>query len=458
MADSPGLLARLSGAADEAALPARVRQVIAAQQLRGEQLIGWAQLVVGLTWTALYLAAPKTFEDSQTIMAFGFAFGPVPVALAAYVAITAMRLWLTYRGIAPAWLLMGSVVLDMVLLLGLIWSFHLQYMQPAAFYLKAPTLLYVFIFIALRALRFSAAYVMLAGAVAAVGWLVLVYYAMATAEQDMGVTRDYIAYMTSSAVLLGAEFDKVITILLTTVILAVAILRARGLLVRSVAEGAAASELSRFFAPEIARQITQAEHRIQPGQGEKRRSAILMADIRGFTALSKRVEPNALMTLLADYERRMVGVIQAHGGSIDKFMGDGILATFGAAVRTDTYAADALAAVRALGQAAEAWQADLVARGEEPLQVNFAVAAGEVVFGAIGDADRLEFTVIGDAVNLAAKLEKANKDQAVKALTTAETLAIAERQGYRAASPHETRPASTVDGVAAPVDLVVLLV
>ncbi len=457
MADSPGLLARLSGGANEAALPARVRQVIAAQQLRGEQLIGWAQLLVGLTWSALYLTAPKTFEESQTIMALGLAFGPVPVALGIYVALTAIRLWLTYRGIAPAWLLMGSVVLDMVLLLGLIWSFHLQYMQPAAFYLKAPTLLYVFIFIALRALRFSAAYVLLAGAVAAVGWLVLVYYAMVTADADMGITRDYIAYMTSSAVLLGAEFDKVITILLTTAILAVAIVRARGLLVRSVAEGAAASELSRFFAPEIARQITQAEHRIQPGQGEKRDAAILMADIRGFTALAKRIEPNELMTLLADYERRMVGVIQAHGGSIDKFMGDGILATFGAAVRTDTYAADALRAVQALGEAAEAWRDDLATRGQEPLQVNFAVAAGEVVFGAIGDADRLEFTVIGDAVNLAAKLEKANKDQAVRALTTAATLAIAERQGYRPPAPHDVRPQSAVDGVAAPVDLVVLL-
>ena len=230
-----------------------------------------------------------------------------------------------------------------------------------------------------------------------------------------------------------------------------------GLLVRSVAEGAAASELSRFFAPEIARQITQAEHRIQPGQGEKRDAAILMADIRGFTALAKRIEPNELMTLLADYERRMVGVIQAHGGSIDKFMGDGILATFGAAVRTDTYAADALRAVQALGEAAEAWRDDLATRGQEPLQVNFAVAAGEVVFGAIGDADRLEFTVIGDAVNLAAKLEKANKDQAVRALTTAATLAIAERQGYRPPAPHDVRPQSAVDGVAAPVDLVVLL-
>jgi adenylate cyclase len=445
------------GEADEARLPARVRRTILAEQLRSEQLIGWAQLLVGVTWAGLYALAPKTFAESQTIMLAGLAFGPVPVALALYIGFTLLRLWLTYRGLAPAWLLTLSVALDMALLMGLIWSFHLQYGQPAAFYLKAPTLLYVFIFIGLRALRFSAGYLLLAGALAALGWLVLVHYAVWTAPAGIGITRDYVAYMTSAQILLGAEFDKVITILLTTAILAVAILRARALLVRSVAEGAAASELSRFFAPEIARRITQAEDRIQPGQGEKRDAAILMCDIRGFTDLSKRIAPNALMALLADYERRMVAVIQAHGGSIDKFLGDGILATFGAAVRTQTYAADALAAVQALGAAAASWQAERAGRGEAALAVNFAVAAGPVVFGAIGARERLEFTVIGDAVNLAAKLEKANKAEGTRALTTAETLALAEAQGYRAPAPHARRPRRAIEGMAAPLDLVVLL-
>ena len=460
MTNRPGSLStwrRTFSRGDEAALPARVRQTIAAQQLRGEQLIGWAQLAVGVTWAILYALAPKTFADSQTIMWGDLAFGPVPVALGLYIAFTALRLWLTYRAFAPAWLLTLSVGLDMVLLLGLIWSFHLQYMQPAAFYLKAPTLLYVFIFIALRALRFSAGYVLLAGAAAAVGWLVLVYYAAIHAEPGAGVTRDYVTYMTSSRILLGAEFDKVITILLVTAILAVAILRARALLVRAVAEGQAAQDLSRFFAPEIAQRITRAEHRIRPGQGVLRPAAILMADIRGFTNLAKRVPPDRLMALLADYERRMCGVIQAHGGSIDKFLGDGILATFGAALPTETYAADALRAVQALGEAATAWQAELAADGQPALAVNFAVAAGEVVFGAIGDAERLEFTVIGDAVNLAAKLEKANKAEAVRALTTAETLRLAEAQGYVAPVPHEQRGGAMIEGVATPVDLIVLL-
>jgi len=432
-------------------MPERVEQVIAEQEIRSERLIGWAQLAVGCVWTALYAVAPKTFDPDMT-------FEPVPVALGLYVAFSVLRLVLLYRNLAPRWLLGLSVVVDMGLLMGLIWSFHLQYMQPAAFYLKAPTLLYVFIFIALRALRFSAGYVLLAGATAALGWLGLLYYALSTSTAaDMGVTRDYVAYMTSLQVLIGAEFDKIITILLSTAILAVAIVRARRLLVIATVEGAAHSDLSRFFAPEIEQRITSAEQQIQPGRGELREAAVLICDIRGFTPLAMTTPPGELMALLADYQHRMVEGIQGNGGSIDKFLGDGIMATFGAALPSESYAADALRAIDDLGRLADEWHAERRSQEEPPLEIGFAVAAGPVVFGAVGDANRMELTVIGDPVNLAAKLEKANKAEDSRALTTAATLRLAEAQGYRPPRQIEVRPARPVEGLDSPVDLAVLL-
>ena len=430
-------------------LPERVQRVIEAQQVESERLIGWAQLVVGVTWAVLYALTPKTFSADET-------FAPVPVALALYIGFTGLRILLLRQGFVQNWFLSLSVVADMALLMGLIWSFHLQYAQPAAFYLKAPTLLYVFIFIALRALRFSPSYVLLAGGVAAFGWLGMVYYAMLEAEDGMGVTRDYIEYMTASKVLLGAEFDKVITILLTTLILAVAIVRARKLLVASVVENAANTELSRFFSPEVARQITGSEHLIQPGEGEMRQAAILICDIRNFTPLAMRSDPNALMRLLADYQSRMVTVIQRHGGAVDKFLGDGILATFGAALPTETYAADALAAMTDMRRAAADWRTERAAAGLQPLEIGFAMAAGPVLFGAVGDTDRLEFTVIGDAVNLAAKLEDANKTQRVIAMTDAASFALACAQGFQPQIEPVSRPGTAVAGIAEPVDLVVL--
>ena len=130
----------------------------------------------------------------------------------------------------PAWFLTLSVAADLTLLMMLIWSLHIQYDQPASFYLKAPTLLYVFIFIALRALRFEARFVLLTGLFFALAWLALVFYVVSIDPQDNMITGDYAAYMTSNTILLGAVFDKVISILMVTGILCVALVKARKLL------------------------------------------------------------------------------------------------------------------------------------------------------------------------------------------------------------------------------------
>lgn len=429
--------------------PARVRDAIDRQRHQSEKLIGWVQLAVVGTFAALYAASPKTF--AADVM-----FEPVPWALAAYLAFTLVRMASSRRGPLPQWLVALSVVADMALLFGLIWSFHLQYGQPAAFYLKAPTLLYVFIFIALRALRFEARFVVLAGLAAAAGWLLLVAYAVLLDPGGDAITRDYVAYMTSAQVLLGAEFDKVVSILVVTLILAVAIVRARRLLVRSATEGAAAEDLSRFFAPEVADQITRSEQRIEPGQGELVDAAVLFCDIRGFTRLSLELAPDALMALLAEYEARMGDAIRGHGGSIDKYLGDGIMATFGAATRSKTWAADAMSAVDELVAVAEAWRDERRAAGARPLEIGFAVATGPVIFGAVGDPGRLEYTVIGDAVNLAAKLEKHNKEVDAVALTTEWAYEEARAQGYVPPARRRVLGKSAIGGVESPVSLVVL--
>jgi len=100
--------------------------------------------------------------------------------------------------------------------------------------------------------------------------------------------------------------------------------------------------------------------------------------------------------------------------------------------------------------------AQRAAAGLPPIAVGVAVTTGRVIFGAIGDESRLEFTVIGDAVNLAAKLDKHSKAEGVRALTTAEAYDLALAQGFATARPLERRPARKVEGVTAPVDLAVI--
>ena len=129
----------------------------------------------------------------------------------------------------------------------------------------------MFIFIALRALRLEARYVVAAGLVAAAGWTGLASYAIYTTGTEM-VSRDYVYYMTHNTVLVGAELDKIISILLVTAIIAVAINRARNLLNRSVTEGQAAQDLSRFFSPEIADQITASEAAVHMGDASRQQA------------------------------------------------------------------------------------------------------------------------------------------------------------------------------------------
>jgi adenylate cyclase len=126
-----------------------------------------------------------------------------------------------------------------------------------------------------------------------------------------------------------------------------------------------------------------------------------------------------------------------------------VLASFGAVAPSATHAADALRAMEAI-------QAALLREGSPPFAIGMAVSGGEVLFGTVGAEGRLEYTVIGDAVNLAAKLEKHNKAEGSAALTDAATFALAEAQGYRPAARVERRAGRAVAGVEGPLDLVVL--
>jgi adenylate cyclase len=434
---------------DSKRLPERIVTAILSLQDASERLLGWFQLAVVILFGLLYSVSPKTFSADET-------FSLVPWFLAVYLVLTLARLLISYRRRMSAAMLYLSVIVDMGLLLGMIWAFHLQYQQPPSFYLKAPTLLYVFIFIALRALRFEARYVIAAGIVAAVGWTALAVYATYASGGMEIITRDYVHYLTSNSVLPGAEFDKIIAILTVTAIIAVAITRARRLLIKAVTEGTAAHDLSRFFAPEIAKKITAAEQEVTAGKGETRNAAILMVDIRGFTRLAAVIKPDDLIAMLADYQSRMVPVIQRHGGTIDKFLGDGIMATFGAARVSNSFAADALETVDDIMQAADAWAIELTEQNRPVLQIGAAVTAGQIVIGAVGDASRMEFTVIGDAVNLAAKLEKHTKTEGVRALCTASAFETALHQGYRPTGERKKLNGRNIEGVEKPQDIVVI--
>jgi adenylate cyclase len=379
-------------------LPERVRRSIARQQAQSEQLISWVQLLLVVIFATLYAIAPKTGAHAP--------FQPVPWALGLYFAFTVMRLLFSLRRALPEWILMISLVMDMGLLMVLIWSFHIQYMQPPSFYLKAPTLIYVFIFIALRALRFDPRHIILAGLAAVAGWVILVLYVVFSEAGNPMITRNFVTYMTSNAVLIGAEVDKVISITLVTLILAAAIARAKRVFERDMFDSMAAADLSRFVSPEVAHRITHADKKIAGGDAEIREVSILFTDIEGFSTLSEQLEPVELSRILNDFFQTLSEIATRCGGVITQYQGDMILVTFNAVTPNAHHAQNAVTTALAIQ---EMLKNRTFGHGVR-LKARCGINSGKVAIGAMGAQDRLVFTVLGDEVNVASRLEALNKD------------------------------------------------
>jgi adenylate cyclase len=163
------------------------------------------------------------------------------------------------------------------------------------------------------------------------------------------------------------------------------------------------SNFERYFAPSLAARIASAPDAVRLG-GDKRAIAVLFSDIRGFTALSENMNPDDMATLLSEYFTEMVDCVFRHGGTLDKFMGDAVMAQWGAPIASDDDADRAMTAamdmMRGLGELNKKWKA----AGKPTLQIGIGLNYGEAFAGNIGSEKRLEFTVIGDAVNTASRL------------------------------------------------------
>lgn len=430
------------------ALPNRLQRLVLIEEERSERLIGWVQLAVVATFATLYGLAPRPADAGMAVLE------PVPVALGIYFVFTLMRIAMSRLSILPGWFLFISMVVDTAMLFGLIWSFHIQYDQPPAFSLKVPTFMYIFVFIAVRALRFDPRYVLTQGVLAAIGWVIVVGFAIDGSPPGT-ITRSFSAYLGGNAILIGAEFDKVFVILMVTAILALVLWRARATLIIAIRESTATRDMRRFLSEGVADVITSSEREAVAGSGVERDAAVMMLDIRSFTPFATSVSPHRVVEALTLYHGLVVPIVERHHGVIDKFLGDGVMASFGAVSPSDKPAADALAALEDILDVVPEWHAALAeADIDEKLHINGAVAAGRIVFATIGNAERLEYTVIGEPANLAAKLEKHNKVENCVGLADAETYARALEEGYeprRAVRPLSGR---AVSGTLGQIDLV----
>jgi adenylate cyclase len=168
-------------------------------------------------------------------------------------------------------------------------------------------------------------------------------------------------------------------------------------------EAVVVSNFQRYFAPNLATQIAQQEGEVALG-GAKRPVVVFFSDIRGFTPMSEAMNPDEIAGLLTEYFTEMVDIVFEHSGTLDKFMGDAIMALWGAPIAHEDDADRAMQCALDQIQTLEKMNAKWKESGRHPLAIGIGINFGEVFAGNIGSNRRLEYTVIGDAVNTANRL------------------------------------------------------
>lgn len=207
-----------------------------------------------------------------------------------------------------------------------------------------------------------------------------------------------------------------------------------------VVEGAEKRKMTRLFGRYVSRDVFAqlvAHPELAELGGARRDMTVLFSDIRGFTSVTERGDPEQLVAQLNEYFSTMVEVVFAHHGTVDKFVGDMVMALFGAPLDDADHAEHAVAAaigmVEELGRLNQRWRA----RGLPQLDIGIGINSGEMIAGNIGSSSIMSYTVIGDNVNLASRLESLNKEYKTRII-------MADATRTRLTGPRDARPLGDV--------------
>jgi adenylate cyclase len=290
-----------------------------------------------------------------------------------------------------------------------------RHMQPELVFGFWPPLLY-FVFIVLSTLRLDFWLSLWTGVVAAVQHAVLVVWLL---PFGAGVSRaDQTIYY---------HLSRSVMLLLAGIVAGIVAQSLRRQFENSVAAGAARDRVTNLFGQHVSPAVVD---RLLAAQAdppsEIRPVCVLFLDIRGFTAMTRARSAPDTVTLLNDFFAEMVAIVDRRGGIINKFLGDGFLALFGAPLADPQASAHAISAGRDMLAAVEAWN---VQRPAQTLRVGIGIHLGNAVTGTVGSPQRKEYTVIGDTVNLAARLEQLTKETGSQLLVSDALRALAVEHG-----------------------------
>lgn len=402
-------------------MSARVERILQAQEMAGERLVNRIRLAYGLLGLAMAIAAAGiNTPAANTVFLLQ---GALLVAMCGALHLV----FRASRGRYLPWAKYATITFDITMV-------HLTVLAAARnhsgvieyFHSFFPLVLVLWNL--LSGLRYS-----VAACLYSAGYTALLSAVMLAAVVGMGlVPVSPTSIWGQNAINIADEAMRVVFVSASGLVAALLASIARRLIRRAEEESASRAalerqkaRLSKYLGGELAEVVVGDGFNLE---GERRQATILFTNIRNFTTLAQATGPEQTVKLLNDYFTEMVAIVFRYGGTLDKFLGDGLMAVYNAPfdqanapLRAVLTALEMVAAVDRLNLVRTA-PGDGAAAGEPgPLRIGAGIASGEVIAGNIGSAERMEYTVIGDAVNLAARLETLNRDLRTAIVISEET-------------------------------------
>jgi adenylate cyclase len=290
---------------------------------------------------------------------------------------------------------------------------------------------FVYFYVLLIGLAFSCrpklvAWGGISGAIAwsiAVAWICLQPDTMLTLPMDLTVNSELLRFSTPTFVDLDMPIRDVVVFLIVSMLLATVVARSRDLVRRQASLERERGNLARYFPPTTVDRLARQDAPL--AQAREQYIAVLFADLVGFTNWAERHTSREVIELLREVHGRLEGEVFRHHGTLDKFIGDGLMATFGT---PDTGSRDVINAITCLKSIVtdfDVWNERRKTRNEAPIQIAVGLHYGPAVVGNIGTERRLEFAVLGDTVNVANRLESLTRQLQVVAAISGPAAAAA---------------------------------
>lgn len=325
---------------------------------------------------------------------------------------------------------------------------------PPQFILRYGNFIYFFVLLAGLTYVYRPRLVLWGGLSAAACWTVGSLWLLRLPDTvrfpsgDLNTEAALKAFASPTYIDVGTRAQELGVLLISAGLLALAVKRSRTVAIQQANLARERANLARYFPDKTAELLAGKTNPFS--QPREHDCAIIFADIVSFTAWSQQHAPGQSIELLREVHGMLAKIIFANDGTLDKFIGDGLMATFGTPDPTDDDASNALIAAVEMADAFELWKRSNAMPDIQGLSLAIGGHFGRVVVGNIGSKERLEFAVLGDAVNVASRLESATRQTGCRCLISAELAAAAQREGSIDISRHldrlEAHPPITLRG------------